>query len=109
MLFSGSVDMFLNAPSFLIVMLGSLFVVLMKFTLAQFVGTMKVMVKAFSCKLTAPTALIEEVVGLADEARKGGLLSLEGKKLLINFLVRACRCWSTATMLTSLKNCSGRT
>ena len=86
MLSSRSVDMFLNAPSFLIVMVGSLFVVLMKFTLAQFIGAMKVMVKAFSFKLTAPTDLIEEVVGLADEARKGGLLSLEGKETSNKFL-----------------------
>ena len=86
MLSGGSLDMFVNVPSLLIVMVGSLFVVLMKFTLGQFLGAVKVAVKAFSFKLTTPQELIEEVVALADEARKGGLLSLEGKEVSNNFL-----------------------
>ena len=86
MLSGGSIDMFLNTPSLLIVMVGSLFVVLMKFSLAQFLGAIKVAVKAFSFKLTRPEDLIEEVVELADEARKGGLLSLEGKETSSRFL-----------------------
>ena len=86
MLSGGSVDMFVNVPSLLIVLVGSMFVVLMKFSIGQFVGAMKVMVKAFSFKLTAPPDLIEEVVALADEARKGGLLSLEGKETSSRFL-----------------------
>ncbi|MEQ9452870.1 MAG: flagellar motor protein PomA [Pseudomonadales bacterium] len=86
MLEGGSVTMFLNVPSLLIVLIGSLFVVLMKFSLSQFLGAMKVAVKAFSFKLTAPPDLIEEVVALADEARKGGLLSLEGKETSSPFL-----------------------
>lgn len=86
MLQGGSMDMFVNTPSLLIVLVGSLFVVLMKFSLAQFLGAMKVAIKAFSFKLTAPEDLIEEVVALADEARKGGLLSLEGKETSSPFL-----------------------
>ena len=86
MLSGGSVSMFVNVPSLLIVLVGSLFVVLMKFSLNQFLGAMKVVVKAFSFKLTAPADLIEEVVGLADEARKGGLLALEGKEVSNGFL-----------------------
>lgn len=86
MLSGGSLDMFVNAPSLLIVMVGSLFVVLMKFSLGQFIGAVKVAVKAFSFKLVAPEALIDEVVELADEARKGGLLSLEGKETSSKFL-----------------------
>ena len=54
MLSGGSVDMFVNVPSLLIVMVGSMFVVLMKFTLGQFLGAIKVAIKAFSFKLTAP-------------------------------------------------------
>ena len=86
MLSGGSMDMFVNAPSLMIVLVGSLFVVLMKFNLGQFIGAIKVAVKAFSFKLTAPETLIEEVVELADEARKGGLLSLEGKETSSDFL-----------------------
>ena len=86
MLLGGGVGMFVNAPSLLIVMVGTLFVVLMKFSLAQFLGAMKVAVKAFSFKLVGPEELIEEVVQLADEARKGGMLALEGKEVSSNFL-----------------------
>lgn len=86
MLSGGDIGMFINAPSLLIVVVGSLFVVLMKFTLGQFLSALKIAVKAFSFKLTPPEDLIEEVVALADEARKGGLLSLEGKEVSSKFL-----------------------
>lgn len=86
MLSGGDIGMFVNAPSLLIVLVGSLFVVLMKFNLSQFLGAIKVAIKAFSFKLTPPEDLIEEVVALADEARKGGLLALEGKEVSSRFL-----------------------
>lgn len=86
MLMGGSAGMFVNIPSLLIVLVGTLFVVLMKFSLAQFLGAIKVAIKAFSFKLAKPEQIIEEVVELADAARKGGLLSLEGKEVSSNFL-----------------------
>jgi len=78
MVLGGSAGVFFNIPSLLIVLVGSLFVVLMKFSLGQFLGAMSIAAKAFKFKLEAPADLIEEVVGLADKARKGGLLALEG-------------------------------
>ncbi len=86
MLMGGTADMFINVPSLMIVLVGSLFVVLMKFSLAQFLGAMKIAAKAFSFKMVAPETLIEEVVELADAARKGGLLSLEDKQVSSDFL-----------------------
>ena len=86
MVMGGSAGMFINVPSLMIVLVGTLFVVLMKFSLAQFLGAMKVAVKAFSFKLAKPEDIITEVVDLADAARKGGLLSLEGKEVSSNFL-----------------------
>ncbi len=86
MVMGGSAGMFVNVPSLMIVLVGTLFVVLMKFSLAQFLGAMKVAVKAFSFKLAKPEQIIDEVVELADAARKGGLLSLEGKEVSSNFL-----------------------
>jgi chemotaxis protein MotA len=86
MVMGGSAGMFINVPSLMIVLVGTLFVVLMKFSLAQFLGAVKVAVKAFSFKLAKPENIIEEVVELADAARKGGLLSLEGKEVSSNFL-----------------------
>lgn len=86
MLMGGTADMFINIPSLMIVLVGSCFVVLMKFSLGQFLGAMKIAAKAFSFKMVAPETLIEEVVELADAARKGGLLSLEDKQVSSDFL-----------------------
>jgi len=58
----------------------------MKFSLAQFLGAVKIAGKAFSFKLAKPEEVIEEVVEMADAARKGGLLSLEGKETSSEFL-----------------------
>jgi chemotaxis protein MotA len=88
MLMSGELSMFANAPSAVIVIGGSLFAVMAKYGLGQFLGATKVAVKAFKYKLPDPNDLIEEIVALADEARKGGLLSLEGKEVSSDFLQR---------------------
>tara|TARA_Y100000588_G_scaffold292650_1_gene312082 strand:- start:200 stop:895 length:696 start_codon:yes stop_codon:yes gene_type:complete len=82
----GDIGMFINVPSILIVVIGSLFAVMMKFELGQFLGAIKVAGKAFSFKLSKPDTIIEEVVELAGLARKGGLLSLEGKEVSDDFL-----------------------
>lgn len=86
MMLGGSVIIFINVPSLLVVIGGTIFAVLMKFTLGQFLGAFGVAGKAFKFKSVAPVDLINEVVGLADEARKGGLLSLEGKQVSHDFL-----------------------
>ncbi|MCD9461017.1 flagellar motor protein PomA [Marinibactrum halimedae] len=86
MLMSGSLGMFVNAPSLVIVVGGSIFAVMAKFGLGQFLGAMKVAGKSFKGGGTDTAALIEEIVGLADAARKGGLLSLEGKEVGNEFL-----------------------
>lgn len=86
MVLSGGVGMFVDVPSVLIVLVGSLFVVMAKFGLGQFLGAAKVAAKAFMFKSDDPAEMIDEIVGLADEARKGGLLSLEGKEVGNDFL-----------------------
>jgi chemotaxis protein MotA len=86
MILGGDLGMFLNIPSVLIVVVGSIFAVMMKFELGQFLGAVKVAAKAFSFKMSKPETIIEEVVELAGLARKGGLLSLEGKEVSDDFL-----------------------
>ncbi len=88
MLMSGELVMFVNGPSLVIVVGGSLFAVMAQFSLGQFLGAVKVAGKSFKTKLPDVYELIEEIVGLADEARKGGLLSLEGKEVSSDFLQR---------------------
>jgi chemotaxis protein MotA len=82
----GSAGMFVNVPSILIVLIGSLFVVLMQYPLSQFLSAGKVAAKAFMFKSIPLDTLVDEIYGLADEARKGGLLSLEGKEVSHPFL-----------------------
>ncbi|MCA6126428.1 flagellar motor protein PomA [Thalassolituus oleivorans] len=86
MILGGDISMFINVPSVLIVVVGSMFAVLMKFELGQFLGAFKVAGKAFAFKLVKPEALIGEIVEMAGLARKGGLLSLEGKEVSDEFL-----------------------
>ncbi len=86
MVLSGGLFIFADMPSFLIVVVGSIFVVMMKYSLGEFLGAIKIAVKAFAFKVDDPAELIDEVVELADAARKGGLLSLEGKEVSNPFL-----------------------
>jgi len=82
----GSAGMFFNVPSLLVVVGGSVGAVMMKFTLGQFLGAFKVAMKAFIFKLEAPTEIIGDAIEMANEARKGGLLALEGKETNNAFL-----------------------
>jgi chemotaxis protein MotA len=86
MFLSGGLGQFYDTPAILIVIVGSIFVVMSKFGLAQFLSAGKVAGKAFLFKLPDPSEMIDEIVGLADEARKGGLLALEGKEVSSDFL-----------------------
>jgi len=88
MVMGGDIGIFVNPPSLLIVMGGTLFVVLMKFTLGQFLAAGKVAAKAFMFKSVSPESIIAETVEMADAARKGGLLSLEDKKVSSDFMQR---------------------
>ncbi|MFT5082286.1 MAG: chemotaxis protein MotA [Lentisphaeria bacterium] len=88
MLLSGELGMFVNVPSLVIVVGGTIFAVMAKYGLGQFLGAIKIAAKSFKTNLPDPIILIDEVVALADEARKGGLLSLEGKEVSSDFLQR---------------------
>lgn len=89
----GSAGTFFNVPSLVVVIGGTFASTLMTISLKQFLGSFKVAIKAFMNKVTAPDQLIEEAVGLADTARKEGILALEGKKISDPFLqtgIRMC-------------------
>lgn len=72
---------FINIPSLAIVLGGALAVVLMRFTLNQFIGSIKTAIKAFLHKGESTEELIATVVELAGIARKEGLLALEGQEI----------------------------
>ena len=87
--FGGAAGMFINVPSILIVLLGSMFVVSMKFSLIKLKNAMSVAFKAFLWKSTAPQQLIAEALSMAKIARKDGLLKLEEVEIEDAFFARA--------------------
>ncbi len=82
----GSPMVFLNVPSLLIVVCGTIAVVMVKFSLKQFFGAFKVAMRAFIFKLESPEDLIELIVQLATTARKEGMLALEKVEIENEFL-----------------------
>lgn len=82
----GAVVLFINTPSLLIVVGGSVAVVLMQFTLSQFFGAFKVAMKAFFHKSVNAQELIEQAVVLANIARKEGMMALESQEIDNPFL-----------------------
>ncbi|AXY01720.1 flagellar motor protein PomA [Vibrio alfacsensis] len=86
MVLGGSIGMFVDVTSILIVVGGSAFVVLMKFTVGQFFGATKIAGKAFMFKADDPEDLIAKIVEMADAARKGGFLALEEMEINNSFM-----------------------
>ena len=72
---------FVSIPSLIIVLGGTLAVVMMRYTLGQFIGSIKVAMKAFLHKAETADELIVSVIELATVARKEGLLALEGQEI----------------------------
>ncbi|MBW0148407.1 MotA/TolQ/ExbB proton channel family protein [Marinobacter arenosus] len=83
-----SPDVFVNGPSLLIVLGGSLLVVLAKFSFAQFLGAFSAAARAFKFKLPETRAAIDELVEVAQVARKEGVLGLEDREVGSPFLAQ---------------------
>lgn len=81
-----SPSVFINPPSLLIVVGGTMLVVLAKFSFAQFFGAFKAAARAFKFKLPETQASIEELVEIANIARKEGVLGLEDRQVSSPFL-----------------------
>ncbi len=82
----GDFGLVVNVPSLLIVGAGSAGVVMMKFSMGQFFGAVKVGLKTVLWKIDKPEDVIENVVELADQARKNGMLALESVEVKNKFL-----------------------
>ncbi|WP_449285502.1 flagellar motor protein PomA [Marinobacter sp. PE14] len=83
-----SPSVFINPASLLIVVGGTLLVVLAKFSFAQFLGAFKAAARAFKFKLPETQASIEELVDIANVARKEGVLGLEDREISSPFLAQ---------------------
>ena len=84
----GDIGVFINPPSLLIVLGGTVAAVMMKFPLGDFLGAFKVGLKGFLHKSESASGLIEEAMELANTARKSGLLALEGVDIKNPFLAQ---------------------
>lgn len=77
-LLGGTMMSYINAPSMLIVIGGATAATLTAYPLARFMKLPKIAAKALFTKPTNPAKLIEQLVELAEVARRDGILALEG-------------------------------
>ena len=84
----GPLGLFINVPSLLIVIVGTIGAVMMKFTLAQFIGSISVAMKTILFKADKPEDLITQGVELANIARKEGMMALEQQQIDNTFLAK---------------------
>ena len=94
---------FIDTPSLLIVVGGSIMVVMFRSSLGEFLGAVSVMGKTFKNKLDEPAKLIEQIVELATIARKDGMIALEGQEIDNPFLSKAVSMLVDGTDQQSLK------
>ncbi|MCF6247229.1 MAG: MotA/TolQ/ExbB proton channel family protein [Desulfobacula sp.] len=77
-LLGGSIMMFVNIPSILIVVGGTVAATMVAYPLSDVMGLVKSAMKVFIFKIQAPEEIINNLVETSNKARKGGLLSIEG-------------------------------
>lgn len=70
---------FIDYPSMMVVVGGAISAVLISFPLKNFLGLFRVLKKVFFNKQENFGGIIEQLVSLAETARRDGLLALEGK------------------------------
>ncbi len=75
----GSFISFIDAPSLMVVIGGAIAAAMISFPMKNFLGVFSVGMKVFLYKLDSIPSLIEELVSLAETARRDGLLALEGR------------------------------
>ncbi|PIE17276.1 MAG: flagellar motor protein PomA [Proteobacteria bacterium] len=82
---------FINVPSLMVVVGGTIAATLIRFPLNVFLGSFKVALNAFIYKASAPTDIIKRTVELASVVRREGLLALENEKVDDEFLSKGLR------------------
>lgn len=85
----GSLMLFINPPGALIVLGGTMAATLVRFGMKDVINAFKVAKNAFSVQLSSPNKIIEEIVNLANIARKNGLIVLEQQPIEDPFLKKS--------------------
>jgi chemotaxis protein MotA len=75
----GTFSAFIDPASLMVVIGGSIAAAMISFPLRNFLGVFRVVMKVFLYKLDSIPSLIEELVSLAETARRDGLLALESR------------------------------
>ncbi len=91
MLMSGSLMMYWDFLSLLIVVGGAACATTMRWTPAHIINAIKVGMKALFNSVDDPATIIDEIVSLADTARKNSILALEKVEVQNDFLAKAVR------------------
>jgi len=76
-LMGGSLGMFINVPSFLIVVGGTIGVTLINYPLKEFLGIFKVVMKVFFGRDHSGLGVIKQFIDFGTKSRREGILSLE--------------------------------
>lgn len=87
----GGALMFVNVPSILIVVGGTIAVTLVKYPLAHTLNAVSVGLKAFFHQSESPVELIQLAIELATVARRDGLLGLENAEIKNPFFAKGVR------------------
>lgn len=87
----GSAIVFINISGVLIVVGGTVATAFIKFSMADVINSIKVVMKAFMFKIDPPDEIIKQMVSLAAIARKNGLVALENEKVNNEFVAKAVR------------------
>ena len=85
----GSPLIFINVPSVLIVIGGTMATAFIRFSMVEVVNSFKVALNAFTSKTANPQEIIQEIVNLANIARKNGLIVLEQQPIDEPFLKKS--------------------
>jgi chemotaxis protein MotA len=87
----GSLLTFINIPSLLVVIGGTVAVTFIRFKMADVIGSISVALKAFLFKMQNPEEIIAEMVEYTRLAKKEGLIALEKEKPANPFSAKALR------------------
>jgi chemotaxis protein MotA len=82
---------FVNIPSLLVVVGGSVATSFIRFSMKDVINTIAVAMKAFLVKMQAAEEMIEQMVSYAKTAKKEGLIALEKEKPADKFTAKALR------------------
>ena len=91
MLMGGSIGMFINIPSILIVIGGTIAATLVAQPMKKVLGAFKVALNAFTDKTPAVDETAAEFQTLAGKVRKEGILALENETFTNEFMAKAVR------------------